>query len=29
LNKRIDKTVKTMNMNDSASMAQVLAELSE
>lgn len=29
LNKRIDKTVKTMNMNDSASMAQVLAESSE
>jgi len=29
LNKRINKSVKTMNMNDSASMAQVLAELSE
>jgi [acyl-carrier-protein] S-malonyltransferase len=29
LNKRIDKTVKTMTMNDSASMVQVLAELSE
>jgi len=27
LNKRIDKTVKTMNMNDSASMDKVLAEI--
>jgi [acyl-carrier-protein] S-malonyltransferase len=29
LNKRIDKTVKTMNMCDSESMAQVLAEFAE
>jgi [acyl-carrier-protein] S-malonyltransferase len=29
LNKRIDKTVKTMNMSNSVSMAQVLEELSE
>jgi len=29
LNKRIDKTVKTMNMSDSAGMARVLAEFAE